>query len=158
VGSVYAFFRLEKVDGGGLPTAQVISVDRLPKPSGAPAFGPHSEGHRIRRLRWLDDTLVALEEIWLDASHRAAISKDDLSESLYLFYRETLGLVISSVVDRIGTGQIPGWVPEAFHLAEGTNVGFIERVSTSGRGAAVEYSATWYDTEKARYVSRIGRG
>ena len=39
VASVYAFFRLEKVGGGGLPTAEVLSVDRMEKPSDAPYFG-----------------------------------------------------------------------------------------------------------------------
>ncbi|MDO5528339.1 MAG: GntR family transcriptional regulator, partial [Paracoccus sp. (in: a-proteobacteria)] len=34
---IYALFRLERIDGGGgLPTAQVQSVDRLPKPSDLP--------------------------------------------------------------------------------------------------------------------------
>ncbi len=158
IGSVYAFFRLEKLRGGGLPTARVLSVDRLPKPAGAPCFGPHAEGHRIRRLRWLDDMLIALEEIWLDASYRAVISRDDLSESLYLFYREALGLVIGSVEDRIGTGAVPEWAPDDFHLRPGTATGFIERVSWTGAGDPAEYSATWFDTNTARYVSRMGRG
>lgn len=158
LGSVYAFFRLEQLRGGGLPTARVLTVDRLPKPEGAPDFGPHAEAHRIRRVRMLDDEVIALEEIWLDASYRASITADDLSESLYLFYREALGLVIASVEDRIGAGAVPGWAPADFHLSPGDTTGFIERVSWTGAGAAAEYSATWFDTDKARYVSRMGRG
>src|SRR6056297_2503562 len=52
VNSVYAFFRLELLKGGGLPTADVLSVDRLPKPDGFARYGGHAEGHRIRRLRY----------------------------------------------------------------------------------------------------------
>ena len=37
--SVYALFRLERVQGGGLPTARVLSVDRCPKTPILPPFG-----------------------------------------------------------------------------------------------------------------------
>lgn len=158
VQSVYAFFRLEKVRGGGLPTAHVLSVDRLTKPKDAPAFGPDPEGHRIRRLRKLDDDLMAVEEIWLDGSHRAAITRDDLSDSLYQFYRDELGVVIASVEDRIGVAQLPRWTPDSFHLRAGFAVGYIERVSWTADGTPVEFSRTWFDNNKARYVSRMGKG
>src|SRR3546814_1371450 len=49
--SVYSLFRLELLDGGGLPTAEILAIDRRPKPGGFPAFGASPEGHRIRRLR-----------------------------------------------------------------------------------------------------------
>jgi hypothetical protein len=53
VASIYSMFRLELVEGGGLPTARVLSVDRLPKTADMPQFGSNAEGHRIRRLRSL---------------------------------------------------------------------------------------------------------
>ena len=158
VGSVYAFSRLEKIAGGGLPTARVLSVDRMTKPSDAPHFGDSDEGHRIRRIRWLDDDLIALEEIWLDGNYRDAITASHLSESLYLFYRKELDLVISSVEDRIGCANVPDWSPEAFHLKPGAAVGYIERVSRTGTGTPAEFSRTWFDNNRARYVSRMGRG
>jgi len=158
VSSVYAFFRLEKVSGGGLPHAEILSVDRLPKPKGAPDFGASPEGHRIRRLRRLDDTLIALEEIWLDGGFEQAFTTVNFSDSLYHFYREELKIVIASVEDRIGVAAVPKWSPKGFHLRAGQPAGFIERVSWTGAQAPVEYSRTWFDTERARYVSRMGRG
>src|SRR5690606_26638407 len=53
VDSIYALFRLELTEGGGLPTARVLSVERLPKTINMPRFGTSSEAHRIRRLRSL---------------------------------------------------------------------------------------------------------
>ena len=156
--SLYAFFRLEKITGGGLPSADVLTVDRLPKPKSAPDFGASAEGHRIRRLRRLDDTLIALEEIWLDGSFRDRISAEDLSDSLYHFYREDLRLVIVSVEDRIGMGAVPKWSPKGFHLRPGQPTGYIERVSMNGEREPVEFSRTWFDTERARYIARMGRG
>jgi GntR family transcriptional regulator len=156
--SIYAFFRLERLRGGGLPRAQVLSVDRLPKPAGAPVIGEGQEGHRIRRRRWLDDDVIALEEIWLDGRFCDRITTTDLSESLYLFYRLRLDLLIATVEDRIGCAALPDWPEADFHLPPGATVGYIERVGRDGNGTAAEYSRTWFDTDRARYVSRIGRG
>ena len=156
--SVYAFFRLELIGGGGLPTANVLSADRLIKPRKAPYFGPADEGHRIRRLRLLDGEVIAVEEIWLDASHKQTITADDLSDSLYHFYRAELDLVIASVVDEIGVGRVPDWAPDSFHLRTGATTGYIERVSKTASGEAAEFSRTWFDNGKARYVSRMGKG
>lgn len=158
VDSVYAFFRLEKVRGGGLPTAEVLSVDRLVKPESAPDFGADREGHRIRRLRALDGDVMALEEIWLDGSMRREVTIPDLIDSLYQFYRDALGIVIARVEDRVGLGPLPDWTPRQFHLRAGAPVGYIERVSWTSGGAPVEFSRTWFDTDKARYVSRMGKG
>jgi len=158
VGSLYAFFRLELTSGGGLPTAQVLTADRLIKPRKAPQFGPSNEGHRIRRLRSLDGEMIAIEEIWLDGSHRDIITVGDLSDSLYHFYREDLGLVIASVTDEIGVGRVPEWAPDAFHLRAGTTTGYIERISRTATGDAAEFSRTWFDSGKSRYVSRMGKG
>lgn len=158
VDSVYALFRLEKVRGGGLPTAEVQSVARLAKPHDAPAFGPDEEGYRIRRLRALDGDLIAVEEIWLDAAAAPALTAADLMDSLYQYYRDALGIVIGRVEDRVGVAGLPRWTPARFHLRPGVAVGFIERVSWTTAGAPVEYSRTWFDNNKARYVARLGKG
>ena len=88
--SVYALLRIELLTGGGLPTARVLSVDRLPKDPTLPSFGKSPEGHRIRRLRYLSGVVAAVEEIWLDGAQTPQIAPADLSESLYLFYRQKL--------------------------------------------------------------------
>jgi len=158
VASVYGFFRLELHAGGGLPTAEVLSVDRIPKPSDAPAFGPSTDGFRIRRLRRLDDQEIAMEEIWLDGSYRSEILISDLSDSLYFYYREQLNLVIATVVDSIGLNAAPDWSDPRFGLQAGVAAGFIERVSYTAQGIPAEYSRTWFDHNKARYISRMGKG
>lgn len=158
VDSVYAFFRLELLKGGGLPTARVLSVDRLPKPEGFARFGGDAEGHRIIRLRSLDNVLIALEEIWLDGAQRDQIVMSDLSDSLYHFYRHELGLVIASVEDRIGVDAMPSWTPDAFHLKAGETAGYIERISRTAAKEPAEFSRTWYDAGRANYISRMGKG
>lgn len=158
VDSVYAFFRLELKRGGGLPTARVLSVDLLAKPVDAPAFGSHPLGHRIRRLRWLGGVLVGLEEIWLDGGYAPAIGPDDLIDSLYLFYRDRLGLVIAAAEDRIGIAPLPDWTPPEFHLRAGAVTGYIERNSYLACRVPVEFSRTWFDADRAQYISRMGKG
>lgn len=158
VESVYGFFRLERPDGGGLPTAEVLDVARLPKPVGAPPFGPSDAAFRIRRLRRLDGVAAALEEIWLDGDQADSIAPEDLSESLYLYYRDDLALIIGRTEDRVGLDSCPDWGGPDFPVPPGRPLPFIERRSWSDRGDIVEYSRTWFDNEGARYISRLGKG
>jgi len=153
--SVYALLRIELRTGGGLPTARVLSVDRLPKDPALPAFGHAPEGHRIRRLRFLSGQIAAVEEIWLDASHTPRIAPADLSESLYLYYRQHLNLWISRAEDRVGLGPLPAWAPPDFPHAPGTALPMITRVSWDQAGASVEASFTWYDPQTVAYVARL---
>lgn len=155
VESVYALFRLELVEGGGLPTARVISVDRLAKTADVPAFGSSAEGHRVRRLRSLGGRPAAVEEIWLDGSYIDRIEPEDLSDSLYLYYRRALGIWIARAEDRVGVADAPDWTPAGLGLTPGQPAGFIERIGWTQDGASAEYSRTWFDHTVARYVSRL---
>ena len=152
---IYAFFRLELIAGGGLPTAHILSVATMQKPDDLPAFGTSEIGHRIRRLRRLSGEPAALEEIWLDGGWAGSVEADDLSESLYLFYRQKLGLWISGAEDRVSVEAVPDWSPAAFPPEKGTQIGFIERFSRAQTGEVAEYSRTWFDTHVARYVARL---
>lgn len=153
--SVYALLRIELATGGGLPTAQVLSVDLLPKDPRLPKFGSSDMGHRIRRLRFLSGQVAAVEEIWLDASHAAQIAIGDLSESLYLFYRQRLGLWIARAEDSIGMGPLPDWAPEKFPHPPGKDLPLITRISQDQNGRSAEASWTWYDPVTVRYVARL---
>jgi GntR family transcriptional regulator len=153
--SVYALFRLERVEGGGLPTARVLSVDRCAKSPALPSFGSHTEGHCIRRLRFLSGKVAAVEEIWLDGAEVDRIVPGDLSESLYLYYRERLGLWIARAEDSVGQGPLPDWAPPEFPHPPGTPLPLITRVSWAQDGRSVEASLTWYDPETVRYVARL---
>ncbi|MCC5984782.1 MAG: GntR family transcriptional regulator [Rhodobacteraceae bacterium] len=154
-GAVYAFLRLELAEGGGLPTARVLSVDRLPKDPALPEFGSDPQGHRIRRLRFLSGTVAAVEEIWLDGAQTPVLKASDLSESLYHFYSTRLGLRIARAEDRVGQGPLPDWAPSAFPYPPGTALPMITRVSHSHDGAAVEASWTWFDPQHVRYTVRL---
>lgn len=152
---VYAFFRIELVKGGGLPTAEILAVDTLEKPANLPSFGTSRRGHRIRRLRRLGGAPAAVEEIWLDVSRAERLAADDLSESLYLHYRNALGFHIARADDRVGVGKVPRWAPRAFPLKPGAMAGFVERIGWADDGASAEFSRTWFDPATARYVARI---
>lgn len=153
--SVYAMFRLELATGGGLPTARVLTVDRLVKDPGLPPFGTSGEGHRIRRLRFLSGQVAAVEEIWLDGDYVAGIGPEDLVESLYLYYRTRLGLWIVRAEDSVGLDLVPDWAPESFGHPPGSPVPHITRISWAQDGARAEVSRTWYDHKVARYVARL---
>lgn len=153
INSIYGMFRLELTTGGGLPTAQIRSIDLLPKPTDAPEFGTSPMAHRIRRLRLLNAIPVAMEEIWLDQSYAATLSINDLSESLYLFYRQSLNLWILRIEDQVSLANMPDWAHDDF--TRGSSCGYVERISWAQNNVRAEYSRTWFDTKKARYVTRI---
>ncbi|WP_312406265.1 GntR family transcriptional regulator [Rhizobium sp.] len=153
--SIYAMFRLELLEGGGLPTADVLDVRRLPKPAELPDFGLSSEAHRIRRVRKLSGKVAALEEIWLDGDYAETIRAEELSESLYLYYREALGLWIVRAEDRIGLDTVPDWAPKMFGRRAGEPAVQVLRVSEAQDGKRAEVSRTWIDHSVARYVSRL---
>lgn len=153
--SVYSMFRLELVDGGGLPTAEILSIARCPKPRLLPDFGTGADGFRIRRLRRLSGRPAALEEIWLDSSYADSLQPEELSESLYLYYRKKLGLWIVRAEDQVGLGHVPNWTVPAFRPPVGTAVPLVTRVSQDQKGARAEASLTWFDPDVARYVARL---
>ena len=152
--SVYAMFRLELIQGGGLPRADVLEVVSLKKPDDLPPFGHADRGARIRRLRYLNDTIIALEEIWLDA-RAGEVTAAGLSDSLYHHYRTKLGLWIARAEDYVGIAEVPDWAADPFPLAPGTITGFVERWSWADDPSPIEYSRTWFDTNRCRYVQRL---
>ncbi|MBT8153528.1 GntR family transcriptional regulator [Epibacterium ulvae] len=154
VESIYSMFRLELTTGGGLPTAHVLSVDALEKPSTLPEFGTSNRGTRIRRLRYLNRIPIAVEEIWLDESV-GRIDPNTLSDSLYRYYKMQLGFWISRAEDSVGVDGVPEWAPDDFPPPAHTPVGYIERFSHSDQVGTVEYSKTWFDHTSTRYVQRL---
>lgn len=150
---VYAFFRLERPDGGGLPRAELIDVRKMAKPADLPKFGASDRATRIRRLRFLDNTPVAAEEIWLDAAS-GTLTAPQMSESLYRTYQNRLGLWVARAEDRLHHAPFPDWSPEAL-AAPGDTAGFVERMAWETGGAAVEYSRTWFHGDRAHYVQRL---
>ena len=153
-GSVYAMFRLELLKGGGLPKADVLDVSLQKKPLDLPEFGTSNTGSRIRRLRYLNDTIIAIEEIWLNQSV-GVITLSDVSDSIYQYYRTHLGLWISRAEDFVSIAKVPNWAPVVFALSPGTTTGLIERFSWGAPAAPIEYSRTWFDTNQAHYVQRL---
>ncbi|MGB0261171.1 MAG: GntR family transcriptional regulator [Henriciella sp.] len=154
VDSVYSFFRLELLAGGGLPTANILALDRLTRPAEAKAFRSRF-GHRIRRERYLDGIAVAIEEIWLDGAFAGRIERDALFESLYYFYKQSFGLIIARIEDRIGVSRLPDWADDTLGVSKIDSCGFIERFGYDQQNRMSEYSRTWFDPSLAHYVNRL---
>ena len=153
--NIYSFFRLESLTGAGLPTAELLSVDRIPKPMDAPYFGPNSAAFRFRRLRFLDHQPAALEEIWLDGSVADHIAAEEISESLYHTYQTRFGLWIVRAEDHVTFAPTPPWSVDQFGLRPGETAGYVERIAWANTGAPLEFSRNWYDPSVSRYVARI---
>lgn len=152
--SIYSMFRLELVEGGGLPTAQFLDITACDKPADLPVFGTAATATRFRRLRFLNKTPIAVEEIWLDGDS-GTVMVDQVSDSLYHYYQTKLGFWITCAQDMVRIGAVPPWAPVQFALRPGEVTGYIERLSWAQGRAPVEFSRTWFDTTKAHYVQRL---
>lgn len=155
IDNVYAFFRLELLEGTGQPTARYLTVERMEKPATLPAFGKSDEAFRIRRLRHIGDKCVALEEIWLDGALTDHVKVPDLLDSLYLYYRTDLGLWPSRAEDRMGLAVVPDWTVDEFQPRAGATIPLVERLTWDQKGETIEFSRTWFDSDLVRYVSRL---
>lgn len=156
---IYELFRLELNTGPGLPTAHILDLTGMPRPLHVPALGNGDQQAvwRVRRLRFLNQTPVALEEIWFDAQQCAHLKVSDLGDSMYLLYQQRFGVWVSRVEDRIGVAPTPDWTVPPLGLPAGASAGFIERVSWSPGNVVVEYSRTWFDAAVCRYSSRLSQ-
>lgn len=155
ISSVYAMFRIELLQGGGLPSARILAAETRAKPAHLPAFGSAQTALRIRRLRYLNQTPVAVEEIWLDSSV-GALSRAQMSDSLYRSYRLHLDLRITRAEDYVSVGQVPHWAPLEAGLAIGGIVPVVRRFSHDQTRGCVEFSQSWINPQTAHYVQRLG--
>ena len=157
-GQIYELFRLELASGPGLPTALILDVRALPRPSHVPPMGAASKAifWRVRRLRYLNQTPAALEEIWFQADIKSLLPAE-LGDSMYLFYQQRFGLWIGRVEDRLSVAPAPDWASPPSGLSVGEPAGYIERWSWSSTNALAEYSQTWFDPKVCCYSSRLSQ-
>jgi len=155
--AIYQFFHLELLGGGGVPTADTLSleVDEDPFVLGQLQITDETEKlWCIHRSRYLNRQLVAVEQIWFRHSHETTLKLKDLHESLYLHYRENFSFWISRVEDEIDCSVAPDWVTEKLGVAPQSMLPKVLRRSWSNEGKIEEFSFTWYDPTKCRYFAR----
>ncbi|ETX10829.1 GntR family transcriptional regulator [Marinomonas ushuaiensis DSM 15871] len=155
--AIYQFFHLELLGGGGVPTADTLSLEVDEDPFVLDQLQISDKTEKlwcIRRSRYLNRQLVAVEQIWFRHSHGTALKLKDLHESLYLHYRENFSFWISRVEDEIDCAAAPDWVTEKLGLASQSMLPKVLRRSWSNEGKIEEFSFTWYDPTKCRYFAR----
>jgi GntR family transcriptional regulator len=111
----------------------------------------------VRRLRLLSQVPVALEEIWFDASASPTLHRQELGDSMYLFYQQRFQVWIARVEDQIAAGPAPDWARAPLGLRPGDCAGYIERTSWTASNQIAEFSKTWFDPAVCRYTSRMSQ-
>lgn len=151
--AIYEFFHLELIEGGGVPSANTLSVKMREEKALASAF-PSGSVWTICRERLLNRKLVAIEEINFNAAHASSLTLEDLHESLYLHYETHFNFWISKVEDQIDCAIAPTWVCDALDVPDGSVLPRVQRWSWSNENHIEEFSHTWFDPTKARYIAR----
>ena len=127
-GAIYQFFRLELLVGGGMPTAKTLSVNLKSNESVSSVLDSgdsESQNNRdslwcVKRLRFLNRTPVAAEEIWFEGKHSEFLTVESMHESLYMHYREEFNFWITHVADEVSCEVAPDWACETRGLCKGT--------------------------------------
>ncbi|MEM1274695.1 MAG: GntR family transcriptional regulator [Pseudomonadota bacterium] len=151
----YSMFRLELQSGGGQPHADLLDVEEVEKPAEFAGLGPGRTATRIRRLRYLSNIPVAVEDIWLDGRFGPVVVADALGQSLYRYYQQAFGLWILRAEDRVFAGRVPDWAPKAFPLDPGADAARIDRIAWDQDGALAEMSVTHFDPTHAAYRAAV---
>jgi len=168
-GAIYQFFRLELLDGGGMPTASTLSVEQHENSEILQLFdqsehageADHSDSKkfdqsfwRVRRLRYLNRKPVAAEEIWFSGNHATSLSVDSMHESLYMHYREAFNFWITHVADEVSCQRAPDWACSTLSLPTDSVLGWVKRRGWANNGNVGEFSQTWFDPNVCRYMAR----
>lgn len=151
--NAYPVIRLQSINGEPVHRAQLLSLDKISKPADLPELGSSNCAYRFRRQRMTGDVSAAVEEIWLDASYADSINAEDVGESMYGFYKQTLGFWITHAEDRVSLSTRPAWAPAQWPRVENGLCGYIERLSKDSTGRLAEYSRTWFDPSIVQFVS-----
>lgn len=156
---IYELFRLELKEGPGLPTAQLLSLERVEAPQDMPRLQTCASRHywRARRLRFLSQVPVALEEIWFQAPGVQRLTPQEIGDSMYLFYQERFDVWITRVEDHLAAAPAPDWASSPSGLAPGDCAGYVERLSFTASNQLAEFSRTWFDPKVCRYSSRLSQ-
>lgn len=153
--AIYQFFRLELLGGGGVPSADVVALNKRCSRSVAVQLTDSPEQQwEVRRLRYLNNQAVAAEQISFSCKHAAELNVSDLHESLYVHYREKFGFWIARVEDKIGCEQPPAWALKLLQLPEHAVCVRVDRRGVSSEDRVEEFSVTWFDPARCQYLAR----
>ena len=161
-GAIYQFFRLELLDGGGMPTATTLSAELKKNEEVASVLGSVKTKSIkssqpfwcIKRLRYLNRTPVAAEEIWFEGKYSESLSVENMHESLYMHYREEFNFWITHVADEVSCEVAPDWACETLDLPKGSVLGWVKRRGWANNGKVAEFSQTWFNPAACRYMAR----
>ena len=151
------FFHLELRGGGGVPRADTLKVDLVQMPEISDQLdlhGAESKLWSIHRLRYLNNIVVAVEEILIDHRRCSSLNAQELHESLYMHYRENFDFWIGRVEDKIDCGPAPDWASELLNIPAGTVIGRVERKRWSNSNRVEEFSRIWFNPVQCQYFSR----
>ena len=141
-GAEYPMFHLELRQGGGQPAAKVIERNLRPCPVGL------NNPQHLRRVRYLDDQAVAIEDIWIQLSR--PLAPEHGGDALYQTLAKHYGLWIRQAQDHISA--VESCIDAPIEMS--APAGFIERDSYNTHGEWVEHSHTYFNTQLARYTAR----
>lgn len=145
---------------GFVPGTKLISFSQIhPDPQLAARLGLSAEAyvHKVVRIRYADNTPMAIERSYLPMDLFPALSEEALRGSLYAFIENQEKLVIGKATQRMEAALAKTDDAGYLKIALPAAVVLIERVSTLEDGRIFEVVRSTYRADRYKFISEIGR-
>lgn len=113
--------------------------------------------HKIVRVRYADDTPMAIERSYLPVNLLPNLTEDALQGSLYSYIEKDEKLVIGQATQRMEASLAKNEDAEYLQISLPAAVVLIERVSTLEDGQPFEVVRSTYRADRYKFISEIGR-
>lgn len=153
-------FTEDMKERGFVPGTKLISFSQVhPDPQLSTRLGISSEAlvHKVVRIRYADDTPMAIERSYLPVELFPTLSAEALQGSLYAFIEKQEKLVIGQATQRMEAALAKTDDAGYLHIALPAAVVLIERVSTLEDGRIFEVVRSTYRADRYKFISEIGR-
>ncbi|MCM3757879.1 GntR family transcriptional regulator [Sporosarcina aquimarina] len=153
-------FTEDMKERGFIPGTKLISFSQVhPDPQLSNRLGISSDAlvHKVVRIRYADDTPMAIERSYLPVELFPTLSEEALEGSLYAFIEKQEKLVIGQATQRMEAALAKTEDAGYLHISLPAAVVLIERVSTLDDGRIFEVVRSTYRADRYKFISEIGR-
>ncbi len=146
---------------GRRPTSRLLDVAVIPASVDVAAeldLPTNAKVQRVERLRLADEEPMAVEVVYLDAEHFAAIGDAiDLGTSLYAVLRDRYGVTLTHATETIEAVLASPAEADLLETGSGFPLLLLTRTSWDQQGRPVEYVRSLYRGDRYRFVANLTR-
>jgi len=132
---------------GRTPLTQVLGFEQATASASVAAaleLIPGDLVYSLRRRRYVDDRLVLVERVWLNAQYLPDLEQERFDQSLWQLFATRYGIELTDKTISITPTALTGNVAEALEVNSGCPGLHITRISKTNSGQVVEYDEEYW--------------